>query len=241
MQNRRTRAILPCLVIALLVAGGPFASAQKWKVKDPVKSVKRTIETVTEGDSKKAKEIASHTVGYAIEHYRLKDLISKADIERATSDLYDFMKWEMGSPSAIAAQYTTAGYSHFEKRFGDEAAASLLDTDLPGEKGKPEITLPKTISALMKGLVDSLGAQAGQALQSQYGIPPQVSAELVKIMTRGGKNAIDRIGFNMPKDWDIDNRIVDELIHLRRQPQTAQASARGAKQISLPVIRKVTK
>jgi hypothetical protein len=190
-----------------------------------VKSAKRAVESVTEGDAKKSKEIASHTVGYAIEHYDLKDLISKDDIDRARADVYDFMKWEVGSPSAIAAQYTTAGYKHFERRFGDEAAASLLDVNLPGEKGKPEITLPKTISAILKGLVDSLGAQAASVMQSQYGIPPQVTAELVKIMSRGGKKAIDRLGFNMPKNWDIDNRIVKELIYLRRNPPTAQASS----------------
>ena len=221
--------LLQTWAVALLVlAFGTTASAQKWKdkvkVKDPVKSAKRAVESVTEGDAKKSKEIASHTVGYAIDHYDMKDLISKADIDRARGDLYDFLKWEVGSPSAIAAQYTTTGYSHFERRFGDEAAASLLDVDLPGEKGKSEITLPKTIAALMKNLVDSLGAEAGAVMQSQYGIPPQVTAELVKIMSRGGKKAIDRVGLNMPKNWDIDNRLVKQLIYLRRQPAPAQAS-----------------
>jgi hypothetical protein len=229
------------LFVIFLLAFAASAPAQNWKIKDPLKSAQRTMEAATEGDSKKAKEIASHTVGYAIAHYSLKDLISKADIDRATADLYDFMKWEVGSPSAIAAQYTTAGYEHFERRFGDEAAASLLGTDLPGEKGKPEITLPKTVSTIMKALVDSLGNQAVVALQQQYNMPPEVSKEIVSIMTRGGKGAIDRIGFNMPKSWDIDNRLVDEMIYLRRHPPVAHAATAATTLKKGPVLVPVNK
>lgn len=220
------------LFMGLVVASGVPATAQKWKVKDPLKSAERTMESVTEGDTKKSKEIVSHTIGYAIDHYKLKDIISKADIDRAHGDLYDFLKWEMGSPTAIAGQYTTAGYEHFERRFGDEAAASLMGVDLPGENGKPDIVLPKTVATLFKAVVDSLGVQAAAQLQQQYGLPVAVSKEVVGMLTGAGKQAIDHLGFNMPKSWDIDNRLVDAMVYIRRhppadKPATATAGSSG--------------
>jgi hypothetical protein len=221
MRHTRGKALL-ILLPGLLVVSVVPAMAQKWKIKDPIKSAERTMESVTEGDTKKSKEIVSHTIGYAIDHYKLKDIISKADIDRAHGDLYDFLKWEMGSPTAIAGLYTTAGYEHFERRFGDEAAASLMGVDHPGENGKPDIVLPKTVATLFKALVDSLGAQAAAQLQQQYGLPPAVSREVVGMLTGAGKQAIDHLGFNMPKSWDIDNRLVDAMIYVRRHPQTTK-------------------
>jgi hypothetical protein len=54
-----------------------------------------------------------------------------------------------------------------------------------------------------------------------------VTREVVSILTKGGKGAIDHLGFNMPKGWDIDNRLVDQMIIIRRHPQAGNATASG--------------
>jgi len=61
------------------------------------------------------------------------------------------------------------------------------------------------------------GIDRASADLQQRGIPPEVSKLVLNQLAQAGGKSIDRIGFNMPKNWDIDNRLVETLIEARRK------------------------
>ena len=94
------------------------------------------------GDAKMAKRVARHTVNEAVIRYKLDEIgVPEAEIERAKDEMYVFLKWKLGGPAAIAGQYISAGYDHFEKGYTDEAAAIALG--IVGFASKePELVMP---------------------------------------------------------------------------------------------------
>lgn len=177
----------------------------------------RAKKCLTKGDAKVSKGIAKKTVKHAIEKWKLADLnLDEQTIKTANKEVYEFLKWKLGSPSAICAQYVTAGQKHFNRGYGDEAAAALLGMELPGE-GKAEVSLPPDFSQKLKDQVDAQGDSAAQSIEQEYGIPPEVSKLILDKLAKQAKTAIDRFGFNWPKGWDVDNRLVEGMIAARRK------------------------
>lgn len=178
--------------------------------------MERAEKCLKKGDAKVSKSIAKGTVVYAIEKWKIDDLADDQATKNAKKEVYEFLKWKLGSPSTICAQYVTAGQKHFNKAYGDEAAAALLGTQLPGD-ASAEMNLPEEFSEQLKAQVDAQGDNAAKMIQDEYGIPPEVSKIIIDKVASQGKKAIGRIGFNMPKKWDVDNRLVDGLIAAKRK------------------------
>lgn len=167
------------------------------------------------GDSKVSKRIAKKVVAHAIKKWDIADLVDEQATKNAKQEVYEFLKWKLGSPSTICGQYVTAGQKHFNKAYGDEAAAALLGTQLPGD-ASAEMKLPEKFSEQLKAQIDAQGDNAAKKIEEDYGIPPEVSKIIIDKVTSQAKTQIDRIGFNMPKKWDVDNRLVKGLIAAKR-------------------------
>jgi hypothetical protein len=176
------------------------------------------------GDTDVAKRTARHVVAYAVQRYKMDDVVKPEDIERANREMYDFLSWKYGNPSAIAAQWISTGYGHFDSH-ADEAAGALLGIALPGPG--PQVVLPKEVSDWLKAQVDSAAAMqsdpsqggicaalhgqlgpgslennAGTGPSANGGAPPEgtilgVACDLlVPIVAEAAQLAIDRIGIS---------------------------------------------
>jgi hypothetical protein len=108
-----------------------------------VDKTERAAKCVTNGDAKVSKSIAKKVVKHAMKKYEIDDLVNDESRKKARKQVYAFLKWKLGNPSAICAQYVTAGQKHFNKAYRDEAAAALLGFNLPNEKaGRATFQLP---------------------------------------------------------------------------------------------------
>lgn len=220
-----------CLVVAALglllpvtLVGQKLPKVKAPSIGNPVKSAERAVDAAVEGDTKTLHRIVDHTTSYAIGHYGITDLVGKADVERAHDELYAFLKWKMGSPSAAAAQYTSAGYSHFEKAYGDEAAAALLGFELPREKGNhAEFIIPPVLIQLRLAVQKAAIPAAAQALQETYGIPAFVSSMILNTYVEAEANALKRVGINLPHDYDFPNGLITLTIEARRDTPGTRA------------------
>ncbi len=213
-----------CLALPGILGAQKLPKVKAPSVGNPVKSAERAVDAAVEGDTKTLHRIVDHTTAYAIDHYRIKDLVGKAEIDRAHDELYNFLKWKMGSPSAAAAQYTTAGYSHFEKAYGDEAAAALLGFELPREKGgRAEFIIPPVLIELRLALQKAAVPMAAQALQDTYGIPAFVSSMLLNAYVETEARALKRVGINLPHDYDFPNGLIQLTIEARRDTPGTRA------------------
>ena len=103
-------------LLSVLVLGSGL-EAQKWK---------RAKYALTKGDVKVARNVAARTTAHAVKRFNLRGLVSAQKINSTKGHMYDFLKWKLGSPSAVAAQWVTANYRHFEKAYSDEAAGIML-------------------------------------------------------------------------------------------------------------------
>jgi hypothetical protein len=184
----------------------------------------RAAEVLQTGDSKMAYKIAKKTVEYAVTHWKIADFVTDTDRDRATKEVYDFLKWKLGNPSAICAQYVTGDYKHFQNGYGDEAAASLLGFNLPDDKGQ---------GALPEWFIKYLQAELAKGSDSavkwlvEQGVPEPVARLIVKEAAAKAGKAISRLGFNYPKSWDIDNKLVENLIALKRKKGPLGDSKKG--------------
>jgi len=175
----------------------------------------RALKCATKGDSKVSTGIAKGVVKHALKRFDIADLVDEKKTKKARKEVYEFLKWKLGSPTAICAQYITAGQKHFNKGYSDEAAAALLGTQLPGDNSV-EMKLPKAFTKVLQAAVVAQGAAAQAYLLANYGIPPMVSGLIIGKLTGAANKSIGRLGFNMPKKWDVDNKLVEGLIATQR-------------------------
>jgi hypothetical protein len=175
----------------------------------------RALKCATKGDSKVSKGIAKGVVKHAIKRFDIADLVDEGTTKKARKEVYEFLKWKLGSPTAICGQYITAAQTHFNKGYSDEAAAALLGTQLPGDNSV-EMKLPPRFTKVLQQAVNVQGAGAQAFLLATYGIPPMVSDLIIGKLTGAANKSIGRLGFNMPKKWDIDNKLVEGLIATKR-------------------------
>jgi len=176
----------------------------------------RAAKCATKGDARVSKSISTKVVMHAIKKYQIEDLVDKAGIKAARKEVYEFLKWKLGNPTAICAQYVTAGTKHFKKAYADEAAAALLGYTLPG-KGGAEVQLPKELADVLKKSYEQAGDGFAKTLQDEYGIPPEATAIVVDAVRKYANKATDNLGFNVPKGWDFDNKLLDVQIRLKRK------------------------
>lgn len=185
------------------------------------------------GDSRMVHSAVGHTLDYAVIRYGISDIVNPADKARATAELYDFLCWKMGSTSAVAAQWLTAGYEHYDRGYVDEAAFALLGGELPGPAGT--VRLPKQVSDYLKNLADSL-AQKGDTANGFCGGPGADSTMwgagckwLLPLALEAAHQAIDKIGFNvsgaMAKRFDIKDEQIALAIEKRRHPPVVQSNS----------------
>jgi hypothetical protein len=106
------------------------------------------------GDTKVVSKIVSNTIKHAKGRFKLTDeLVGAAEgTKRAETEMKHFLNWKLGSPSAVCAQYITAGQKHFDKGYSNEAAVALLGEPLPGT-GSAKFKLSKKTSAKLKALI----------------------------------------------------------------------------------------
>ena len=278
------------VLVAMVLALGTFAPVEARfhkTLQEVVGHPERSAECLKDGDTKVVRRIVGHTIAHAKAQYKIVDIVKVEDEQRASKELYDFLNWKLGSPSAVCGQYATAGQKHFDKGYSDEAAAALMGLELPGA-GRAEFRLPKVVSDQLKSQIQACAqeiagktsaptAAAGspsksapgqvaaarsapgsstapgsqptlrsqlegqvasklsgispackqqvggleQQLQKEYGIPPELTDHAVNQVANAAVKAVDRVGFNMPKSWDVDNAVVIKLINARRVAPTA--------------------
>jgi hypothetical protein len=156
MIRARSKTLVACLTAGLLATAAGVSSAKdypKCNLKHPGRT-DRAAKLLTDGDTEVSKAVAKHVVKYAIRKYGLDGVVTEDEIKEARSQMYSFLKWKLGNPSAIAAQWVSAGYKHFDKAYSDEAGAAVLGSNLPGPAA--ELKLPKAFSSWLKAKVDSL-------------------------------------------------------------------------------------
>lgn len=201
----------------------PKVKAPKVSVPDvgnPAKTAERSMDAVLKGDTEILSKIVDHTTAYAIDRYKLKGVVTKADVDRAHSGLYDFLKWELGNPSAVAAQYASAGYGHFDRAYSDEAGAALLGFELPREKGgHAQFLIPPVLIDLRLAVQKAAIPLAAQALQETYGIPTFVSSMLLNAYVDTEAKVLKRFGITIPHDYDFPDGLIQLTLDARRDPQ----------------------
>lgn len=184
----------------------------------------RVEDSVKKGDAEIAKKVASHVVKYAIQRYELASLITDEDKDHAKNRIYSFLKWKLGSPSAVCGQWVSSGYGHFDKAYSDEAGALLLGI-FKFEDKDPEILFPEWLQATLVGKAATSGP-AIAALLSSYGVPEALSVPIGNKIAAELAKATERntVGYYLPKDFDFDNRLITVAIAARRAHEAAQAA-----------------
>jgi hypothetical protein len=172
----------------------------------------RTKEVFSKGDSHMSKAVAAHVVNYAIQRFQLSAVVTQEDIERARGELYEHLKWKLGNPPAIAGQFVTAGYQHFDNAFVYEAAAALVSYQLPGEKNGPDWKIPKKWADYLHKAAEADQQRLDNYLEKKLMIPHDEAYKITAELTGAANNAIEKIGFNVPKNWNIDHSLVLGMI-----------------------------
>jgi hypothetical protein len=189
----------------------------------------RAAKCATKGDSKTSKSIAKKVVNHAIKQYDLGDLTDDTTQKAARKEVYEFLKWKLGNPSAICAQYVTAGQKHFNKAYADEAAAALVGFNLPNEKaGRATFQLPPEIVDLWVMTEKLKNAGKAYLLQGFLGIPSGLSRQVLNEITEQKAKVIKRLGFNIPKKYDFPTPLLLITIDAKRNPQHARAEFQQA-------------
>jgi hypothetical protein len=204
------------------------------------------------GDTRVTESVAGHAVIYAKQRYAIADIVSDADYERASKEMYDYLSWRYGNPAAVAAQWISAGYQHFDS-FAAEAAAALMGMDLPGPG--EVIRLPKEVSTWLKAQVDSMRKdpnytpcievkQAGAAPNAEVSSDPVVILVgagcdvLIRLAADAAKQAIERIGISAAvfdaRRFNISDSSAEFMILLKRNPPLSlRASVRPARIVAV--------
>jgi hypothetical protein len=181
----------------------------------------RTRDAFTKGDSKMAKSVSAHVVKYAMQRFHLESVETPADISRAEEEVYSFLKWKLGNPTTITAQFVTAGYQHFDNAFPYEAAAALVGFSLPQET-KPFALDQKHIDQLKEDAQKD-GVRLEVYLSKKYGIPPDESSQVVQKLVEAAQASVSHLGINMPQSWAIDDVQKNGVLVMIGQKLTASS------------------
>lgn len=201
------------------------AKFHKRLLDDPKGKAERSAECA-KGDTKVVRKIVNGTIKHAKEKYKLASpVVNDADTKGTEKEMYDFLNWKIGSPSAVCGQYITAGQKHFNRGYSDEAAASLLGMELPGS-GQAKFKLPKRISDQLKAQIKSCadqvaGTVAGKAPGSPAPASPapasqavtdKLTAQAMEKVSASCKQQVDRLRQQLDKDYSIPPELQDLAI-----------------------------
>ncbi len=176
------------------------------------------------GDAKMTKRIAGHTIKEAILRYKLEEIVAQEDIERGKKEMYNFLKWKLGGPGAVAGQYVSSGYDHFEKAYTDEAGGILLGVISFANK-EPELVMPKWMQDYLKVQAGATGPAIAKYLESE-GVPKELAAKIGQKVAEALVAGVERnVAAFMPKSYDIDNRLVRAAIRAKKAPGMASKKA----------------
>jgi hypothetical protein len=208
-------ASLATLVLALAAPGVRADDRPNCKQDHPGRQ-NRVEDSIKKGDSEIAKKVARHTVKYAIQRWNLDGLVSDNEIDNAKDRMYSFLKWKLGSPSAVCGQWVSSGYGHFDKAYSDEAAGLVLGI-FKFEDHQPEILVPAWLQKTLVGKAESSGPGIAAVLSS-YGVPEVVAQPLGQKIAAELAKATERntVGYYLPKEFDYDNRLVTAAAAARR-------------------------
>ena len=212
------RLVLPLALVSLLLA--PAADLPKCPLKHPGRQ-NRVEDALKKGDAEIAKKVGKHTAKYAVVRFALEGVVGDDDVSKASKATYEFLKWKLGNPAAICAQWVSSGYSHFDKAYSDEGGAALVGFELPGEKdGHSEYYLPAWLVDLLAKLVKEHGTEkVAQALETQYSIPTFITKPILDRGVDEAAKALKRVGFNLPNDYDFPNGLVRAAAEAKANPE----------------------
>lgn len=226
-MSARTRGTT--FVIAACLAG-MTAPVQAQSCSQDHPGRQHRVESVTKrGDARMTRSVAGHITTYAIQRFELKGLVTDADIERARAKTYEFLKLRLGNPAAVAGQFVSAGYQHFDRGYSDEAAAALLGYDLPTENGGHSMFyLPPEIVDLWVMSEKLQNRGKAYLLHTFFGVPQALTAQILDAMVEEQAKVAKRMGFNIPKGYDFPNKLVLATAEAKRNPQLARAKFAAA-------------
>lgn len=214
----RPTLLLVSLLLAL-PAAAPAADLPKCSQKHPGRQ-NRVEDALKKGDSEISKKVSKHVVKYSVDRFSLDGLYDDDQLSKASKATYEMLKWKVGNPAAICAQWVSSGYSHFDKAYSDEGGAALMGFDLPNEKdGHSEFYLPPGLVDLLAKLVKDHGNEkVAKALEEQYGVPSFITKPILDRITDEAAKALKRVGFNIPKDYDFPNGLIRAAADAKRNP-----------------------
>ncbi len=212
------------LSLVALAAWAAPVSAQQPKCSQDHPGKQHRIESVAKRkDTRMTLSVAGHVVKYAIQRFNLAGLVSQGDIDRVISikgetgsgEMYNFLKWKLGGPGAVAGQFVTAGYEHFDKAYSDEAAGMLLGL-ISFAKTEPELVMPAWMQTYLKAQAGQSGQAISVYLQGQ-GVPAPLADAIGSKVSEQLTKAVQRnVAAFIPKSYDVDNRIVAAALKARR-------------------------
>ena len=210
--------------LAAIALGAAPLRAQPSCTRDHPGRQHRAESLFKRGDARMAWSAAGHTTLYAVERYGLRGRVTEGDVDRAIDKTYEFLKWKLGNPSAVAAQWLTAGYQHFDRGYVDEAGAALLGFDLPSEKGGHSMFwLPPELVDLWMFTEKLQNTGKAYLLNAFFGIPKGLTKQVLDAIVDQEGRALKRLGFNIPKDYDFPNELVEVAALAKRDPVQAKA------------------
>ena len=218
------------LVAPLALAAAP-ARAQSTKCPTDYPGRQHRAESLAKrGAARMAFSAAGRTVLCAIQRFELEGQFKPAEIKAAQDEMYDFLNWKLGGPAAVAAQWLTAGYQHFDRGYSDEAAAVLLGM-VEFSNREPELVLPTWMLEWMKEQINdpSNADIISEFLSSEIGIEPPLSDQLAKKMLLEYSRLVPkRLVAYIPKQYDVDNREVEAFIKAKKASETTAAGTPGS-------------
>ena len=207
--------LLAALVLSLGATGARAGDLPNCKQDHPGRQ-NRLEDSIKKGDSEIAKKVAKHCVKYSIQRFGLDGLVSDAEIDNAKDRMYSFLKWKLGSPSAICGQWVSSGYGHFDKAYSDEAGALVLGI-FQFEDKEPELKVPAWLQQSLVAKAGSSGPAIASLLAS-YGVPEVIAVPIGNTIAAELAKATERntVGYYLPKEFDFDNRLLNAAVAARR-------------------------
>ncbi len=160
---------------------------------------------------KQTKRVARHTTGAAVERFQLKELITQEDFDRASREMNHFLRWKLGGKVAVCGQYVSTGYGHFEKAYGDEAAAMMLGV-LSFSRQDAELEIPDWMINYIEKYVGFTEPSLYGYFGKDLGLPEPLIFQLTNKIRRKLVDETLHVKVYIPKKFDVDNRLVEGSI-----------------------------
>jgi len=169
--------------------------------------IHRSQQCASRGEVRMALSLAGEIANYAMERYELDTLIGGHALDRVPNQLYGYLRWKFGGPTAICNQYITHGLEPLREGFAEEAVVALLGVDLPNDAGQAHMVLPEWVVQYLQ--------RAGTrvtALLTASGLPAPVATAIAEQVKGLSGKAPRPIRLAIPQTWDLDSRFVETML-----------------------------